>query len=172
MSSDHFSPWSERQGESGFAWSFLGAALATTSLPFGVVNAPGQRYHPAIVAQAASTLEAMYPGRTWLGLGSVWVRAAIVVLMKKVSISAAKAELNELVEDVGRSREHITFTKHGAPVAVMVSADEWESIQETLFWQSQPGIRDDLAQAEQDVATGDTVSAEEVRARYGLPPVE
>ena len=31
MSSDHFSPWSERQGESGFAWSFLGAALATTA---------------------------------------------------------------------------------------------------------------------------------------------
>ena len=36
MSSDHFSPWSARQGESGFAWSFLGAALATTDLPFGV----------------------------------------------------------------------------------------------------------------------------------------
>ena len=33
MSSDHFSPWSERQGESGFAWSWLGAALATTGLP-------------------------------------------------------------------------------------------------------------------------------------------
>ena len=33
MSSDHFSPWSDRQGESGFAWSFLGAALATTQLP-------------------------------------------------------------------------------------------------------------------------------------------
>ena len=33
MSSDHFSPWSERQGESGFAWSFLGAAMATTRLP-------------------------------------------------------------------------------------------------------------------------------------------
>jgi alkanesulfonate monooxygenase SsuD/methylene tetrahydromethanopterin reductase-like flavin-dependent oxidoreductase (luciferase family) len=43
MSSDHFSPWSPRQGESGFAWSWLGAALATTGLPFGVVNAPGQR---------------------------------------------------------------------------------------------------------------------------------
>ena len=56
MCSDHFSPWSERQGHSGFAWSWLGAALATTRLPFGVVNAPGQRYHPAIVAQAIATL--------------------------------------------------------------------------------------------------------------------
>jgi probable non-F420 flavinoid oxidoreductase len=70
MSSDHFSPWSSRQGESGFAWSFLGAALATTRLPFGVVNAPGQRYHPAIVAQAIATLAQMFPGRFWAALGS------------------------------------------------------------------------------------------------------
>jgi probable non-F420 flavinoid oxidoreductase len=70
MSSDHFSPWSERQGESGFAWSFLGAALASTSLPFGVVNAPGQRYHPAIIAQAAATLTEMFPGRLWIALGT------------------------------------------------------------------------------------------------------
>jgi len=70
MSSDHFSPWSVRQGESGFAWSFLGAALATTRLPFGVVNAPGQRYHPAIIAQAIATLAQMFPGRFWAALGS------------------------------------------------------------------------------------------------------
>src|SRR5688572_8275316 len=70
MSSDHFSPWSERQGHSGFAWSWLGAAMATTSLPFGIVNAPGQRYHPAIVAQAAATLSAMFPGRLWVALGT------------------------------------------------------------------------------------------------------
>jgi len=70
MSSDHFSPWSERQGQSGFAWSWLGAALQATNLPFGVVNAPGQRYHPAIIAQAIGTLGAMYPGRFWAALGS------------------------------------------------------------------------------------------------------
>jgi probable non-F420 flavinoid oxidoreductase len=70
MSSDHFSPWSVRQGESGFAWSWLGAALQGTSLPFGVVNAPGQRYHPAIIAQAAATLCQMYPDRFWIALGS------------------------------------------------------------------------------------------------------
>jgi probable non-F420 flavinoid oxidoreductase len=70
MCSDHLAPWSARQGESGFAWSWLGAALATTELPFGVVTAPGQRYHPVIVAQAIATLGAMFPGRFWAALGS------------------------------------------------------------------------------------------------------
>jgi coenzyme F420-dependent glucose-6-phosphate dehydrogenase len=70
MCSDHWAPWSETQGESGFAWSWLGAALATTSLPFGVVNAPGQRYHPAIIAQAAATLSTMFPDRFWIAVGS------------------------------------------------------------------------------------------------------
>jgi probable non-F420 flavinoid oxidoreductase len=70
MSSDHFSPWSRAQGHSGFAWSFLGAALAATELPFGVVNAPGQRYHPAVIAQAAASLAEMFPGRLWVALGT------------------------------------------------------------------------------------------------------
>lgn len=70
MCSDHWAPWSDEQGESGFAWSWLGAALQATSLPFGVVNAPGQRYHPAIIAQAAATLNVMYPDRFWLAIGS------------------------------------------------------------------------------------------------------
>jgi len=70
MCSDHITPWSERQGQSAFAWSWLGAALEGTALPYGVVNAPGQRYHPAIVAQAIATLAAMYAGRFWVALGS------------------------------------------------------------------------------------------------------
>jgi probable non-F420 flavinoid oxidoreductase len=70
MSSDHLVPWSERQGESGFAWSFLGAALASTDLTFGVVNAPGQRYHPVIIAQAIASLNEMFPQRLWAALGT------------------------------------------------------------------------------------------------------
>jgi probable non-F420 flavinoid oxidoreductase len=69
-SSDHFHPWSERQGQSGFAWAWLGAALQSTSLPMGVVSAPGFRYHPAVLAQAAATIEEIFPGRFWLALGS------------------------------------------------------------------------------------------------------
>lgn len=70
MCSDHFYPWSDRQGHSGYTWSWLGAALATTPLSFGTVCAPGQRYHPAIIAQAVATLARMNPGRVWLSVGS------------------------------------------------------------------------------------------------------
>src|ERR671921_1683467 len=71
MASDHFHPWTPDQGQSAFVGSWLGALGATTNLRFGTgVTPPGFRYHPAIIAQAAATLEAMYPGRFWLGLGA------------------------------------------------------------------------------------------------------
>lgn len=70
MCSDHFHPWLGEEGHSGFAWSWLGAALQATSLSFGTVTAPGWRYHPAVVAQGAATLALMYPDRFWLAIGS------------------------------------------------------------------------------------------------------
>lgn len=69
-SSDHFHPWSKRQGQSGFSFAWLGAAMQVTSLPYSMVCSPGQRYHPAIVAQAAATLCEMFPGRFDMALGS------------------------------------------------------------------------------------------------------
>jgi coenzyme F420-dependent glucose-6-phosphate dehydrogenase len=70
LCSDHFYPWSEKQGQSGFTWSWLGAAMQKSNLSFGTVNAPGQRYHPAIIAQAAATLSEMFPGKFWFAVGS------------------------------------------------------------------------------------------------------
>ena len=70
MCSDHFSPWSARQGHSGYTWAWLGAALATTNLTMGCVSAPGQRYHPAVAAQKIATLAQMFEGRFWVALGS------------------------------------------------------------------------------------------------------
>ncbi len=70
MCSDHLNPWSTRQGHSGYAWAWLGAALAVTDLELGCVCAPGQRYHPAVVAQKIGTLGQMFPGRFWTALGS------------------------------------------------------------------------------------------------------
>jgi probable non-F420 flavinoid oxidoreductase len=98
MSSDHFSPWSERQGESGFAWSFLGAALQATRLPFGVVNAPGQRYHPAIVAQAAATLCELFPGRLWVALGTGEASNEHITGERWPAKAQRKARLRECVD--------------------------------------------------------------------------
>ena len=71
MVSEHFHPWTPQQGQSAFAWSFMGALGQRTSLRFGTaVTCPGFRYHPAVIAHAAATLGAMYPGRFWLGLGA------------------------------------------------------------------------------------------------------
>ena len=70
MVSEHFHPWTPQQGQAAFAWSFMGALGTRTSLRFGTaVTFPGFRYHPAVVAHAAATLGAMFPGRFWLGLG-------------------------------------------------------------------------------------------------------
>jgi G6PDH family F420-dependent oxidoreductase len=69
--SDHFHPWTPQQGQSAFVWSWMGAVGAATGLRFGTaVTPPGWRYHPAVLAQAAATLEAMFPGRFFLGLGA------------------------------------------------------------------------------------------------------
>jgi coenzyme F420-dependent glucose-6-phosphate dehydrogenase len=69
-SSDHFKPWSVRQGHSGFSFAWLGAAMQATTLPFSMVCTPGYRYHPAVVAQALATLADMFPGRFTVALGS------------------------------------------------------------------------------------------------------
>ncbi len=68
--SDHLQPWWE-PGESGNAWVWLGAAGQATRLPLGTaVTPPGPRYHPVLIAQAWATLELLFPGRPFLGIGS------------------------------------------------------------------------------------------------------
>jgi coenzyme F420-dependent glucose-6-phosphate dehydrogenase len=68
--SDHLQPWWE-PGESGHAWVWLGAVGQATGLPFGTaVTPPGPRHHPVLIAQAWATLELMFPGRPFLGIGS------------------------------------------------------------------------------------------------------
>jgi G6PDH family F420-dependent oxidoreductase len=69
--SDHFHPWIDRQGQSPFVWSVLGALATATDMRLATsVTCPTVRTHPGIVAQAAATTAAMAPGRFTLGVGS------------------------------------------------------------------------------------------------------
>ncbi|WP_438489112.1 LLM class F420-dependent oxidoreductase [Streptomyces sp. S186] len=72
VTSDHYFPWLASQGHSPFAWSMLGAAAqATGRIPLMTyVTCPTTRYHPAVVAQQAATLQLLSGGRFRLGLGS------------------------------------------------------------------------------------------------------
>jgi G6PDH family F420-dependent oxidoreductase len=72
VASDHYSPWLESQGHSPYTWTVLGAvAHATERIPFMTyVTCPILRYHPAVVAQKAATLQLLSDGRFSLGLGA------------------------------------------------------------------------------------------------------
>lgn len=96
--SDHFHPWSPAQGHSGHAWSWLGAAMAVTRLPFGVVTCPSGRYHPAVVAQAVATLAEMHPDRFWLAAGSGEALNEAITGERWPSKPQRNARLREAVE--------------------------------------------------------------------------
>ena len=71
MAADHLQPWVPQQGNAAFVWAFMAAVAERTRGDVGPgVTCPSFRTHPVVIAQAAATLAAMYPGRFWLGLGS------------------------------------------------------------------------------------------------------
>ncbi|BBZ48659.1 antitoxin [Mycobacterium heidelbergense] len=89
--------------------------------------------------------------------------------MRTLPISKVKDKLNEFVDAVALTQDQITITKNGAPAAVLIGADEWESLQETLYWLAQPGIKESLAEADADIAAGRGYGEDEIRAEFGLP---
>jgi probable non-F420 flavinoid oxidoreductase len=113
MCSDHFQPWSQRQGNSGYAWSWLGAAMASTPMSFGTVTAPGQRYHPAVVAQGAATLAELFPGRFWLALGSGEAMNELIVGGPFPAKDKRNARLRECVDVIRALLRGETVTHRG-----------------------------------------------------------
>ena len=89
--------------------------------------------------------------------------------MQTLSISAAKAKLSELVDTAESTHEEYAITVNGAPVAMLIGVSEWESLQETIFWLSQPNIVQDVTEAEAAITAGDGLSEDEVRARFSVP---
>jgi coenzyme F420-dependent glucose-6-phosphate dehydrogenase len=101
--SDHFHPWAER-GEASFVWSWLGAVAARTRrvlLGTGL-TCPTLRYHPAIIAQAAATMDRLAPGRFFLGVGT---GEALNEYSSSGQWPDAKARRARLTEAVGLIRE-------------------------------------------------------------------
>ena len=88
--------------------------------------------------------------------------------MTTIPLTEAKAKLNELVEDAVTTSERVTITRHGRPAAVLISVDDLETMEETLFWQSQPGVHEDIGTARTEAETGQLADESAVRRRYGI----
>lgn len=89
---------------------------------------------------------------------------ATIEIMKTMPVSEAKDQLSALVEAVEEIHETVVITRHGKPAAVLVSPDEFESLAETAFWTSVPGIADDLTEAQTSIERGERVSVADLRA--------
>jgi coenzyme F420-dependent glucose-6-phosphate dehydrogenase len=101
--SDHFQPWWE-PGEAGHAWVILGAiGKATGQIPIGTgVTAPVFRHNPAVTAQAFATLEEMFPGRAYLGIGSGESLNESPVGMDWPPVAEQVERMDEALEIIGR----------------------------------------------------------------------
>ena len=88
--------------------------------------------------------------------------------MISVPLSEAKDKLSAMIEQAEKTHEIVTITRHGRPAAVLMAAEDLESLHETLFWLSQPGVRDDIAATRGDVTDGKTISVKELRAEFRL----
>lgn len=91
------------------------------------------------------------------------------MVVRILPISQLKSKINEYVDAVAETRDQITITKNGSPAAVLIGVDEWESIQETLHWLSQPGIVESVAESEADVTAGRTYGEDDIRAAFHTP---
>jgi coenzyme F420-dependent glucose-6-phosphate dehydrogenase len=117
--SDHFHPWIERQGNSPFVWSVLGALATGTSLRLGTgVTCPTTRIHPAIVAQASATIAAMAPGRFFLGVGSGENLNEHIVARGWPAAAERLDRLEEAVEIIRSLWEGTLYTFRGTHFAV------------------------------------------------------
>lgn len=88
--------------------------------------------------------------------------------MTAVPLGEARDRLSEYVADVERTHDRVTITRHGRPAAVLISADDLASIEETLEILGTPGAVQAIREGQADAASGRFEDNDELKARYGL----
>jgi prevent-host-death family protein len=83
-------------------------------------------------------------------------------MSKVLPLSDVKARLSELIEEISRTHERLTVTRNGRPVAVVLSTDDLEAIEDTLAILSDPEAAAEIAEARAAIAAGDYSDAAEI----------
>jgi antitoxin YefM len=83
--------------------------------------------------------------------------------MKIVPLTEARSRLSDLLDDVEDRHEHVVITRKGRPVAVLMSTDEWEAVEETLDVLADPKTMQALEESDEDVRAERVFSLDEVK---------
>jgi antitoxin YefM len=87
---------------------------------------------------------------------------------KIVPFSEARATLSELLDEVEGRQQHVVINRNGRPAAVLISADEYEALEETLEILSDEETMEALRQSEEDVRAGRVINWEDLKRELGL----
>jgi len=86
-------------------------------------------------------------------------------MSETMSLAAVKARFSELVDRVERQQARVVVTRNGKPAAVLISADDLESLEETLAVMSDRSVAAQLRDSQKAVAADEPgVSLDELRA--------
>jgi antitoxin YefM len=86
----------------------------------------------------------------------------------RVPLDEAADRSSQLIGMVEQTHETVTITRHAREAAVLMAEEDLDSLHETLFWLSQPGVREDVEAARAEVEGEGTTSGDELRAEFGL----
>ena len=81
----------------------------------------------------------------------------VMSLAEQLSLAEVRSRLSEVVDQVEHQHARVTITKHGRPSAVLMSAEDLESLEETLELLSDPDVMSRIRAARAEVVSGDAV---------------
>ena len=96
------------------------------------------------------------------GIAQTLIQTIIMVMSRTLPLSEVKAKLSEVVDEVVTTQERVTVTRNGRPVAVVLSTDDLEAIEETLTILSDPAAMREIEQGRAAIASGDLVTKDEI----------
>lgn len=83
-----------------------------------------------------------------------------------LSLAEIKAHLSEIVDRIEGQHQRITLTRNGRPAAVLMSPEDLDALEDTLELLSNPQAVAEIDRAREEIARGEGITAEELRARY------
>jgi prevent-host-death family protein len=89
-----------------------------------------------------------------------------MVMTRTLPLAEIKAHLSEIVDEVEEQHERVTLTRNGRPAAVLISPDDLEALEDTLEVLADPQARAEIERARAQIASGDGIDADELRAKY------